>query len=300
MPPVSPMSPMSPTIYCVPLLHAALEGPVSDGLPIPASAVRLWPGLPNMPAGFWAASSLPFTPAAAQDCIKQLEALSEAALSGVPMQTLAQMDSAPDAQKKRQELHDIAVFAQSGEAALPKAVEPERALRAAQKSLLWAWLLEEKVLEVKKIMSAYTSNASHVMDSLCVEEDDDDKALSLLAALDRNLDSTTVMLPPWPMVLENVALFLPEGALLLVDNSGDMANDLRDRLNFAPAPDSVRALWQPSASGLANDADTLLETARAPLWQALNKEAHCDEQPWRAKEFVFVLTRPRAGKGDPA
>lgn len=278
------MSLMPPPIYCVPLLHAELEAP-ADCLPIPAGAARLWPGLPDMPAGFWAAPELPFAPAAAQDCVKQLEALSDAALSGVPMQTLAQMDSAPDAQQKRQELHDIAAFAQSGGSPLPPAVEPERALRAAQKSLLWAWLLEEKVLEVKKIMSAYTSNAAHIMDSLGVEEDDDDKSLSLLAALDRNLDSTTVMLPPWPLVLENAALFLPEGALLLVDSSGAMADDLRDRLNFAPAADEVRALWQ----GTEN---LTLETARAPLWKALNKDEHCDEQPWRAKEFTFVLARP--------
>lgn len=95
------------------------------------------------------------------------------------------------------------------------------------------------------------------------------------------------------MVLENAALFLPDGAVLLVDtaagDSGGMADDLRDRLNFSPAPEAICALWTPDS------APVTVESARAPLWQALNKDQNCDDQPWRAKEFTFVLTRASEG-----
>lgn len=272
--------PLSPTVFCLPLLHASLElAPVV----LPPAAVRLWPGLPDMPVGYWAPTGYPLGLAAVQDCARQLEALSEAALSGVPMQTLAQMDSAPTAQQKRQELADIDTFARGGLAPVSSEPDSPAVLLAAQKTLLWAWLLEEKVLEVKNIMNTYMHNAPQLVESLGVEVDDDNKALALLAELDRNLDTTSMMLPPWPMVLENASLFLPDTACIAV--SGPMADDLRDRLTFGPATAATRALW-------ALDADNPLplDEARAPLWQALGKSRDCcNEHPWRAREFTFVL-----------
>lgn len=280
----SPSSSLSQPVFCLPLLHAALE---MAAVVLPPAAVRLWPGLPGMPEGYWVAASYPFTPAAAQDCARQLESLSEAALSGVPMQTLAQMDATSAARRTRQELHDIDAFARNGDAPLASDPEAPRVLQAAQKALLWAWLLEEKVLEVKKIMSTYMLDAPHLMDALGVEEDEDDKSLSLLASLDRNLDSTSLMLPPWSMVLENASLFLPNNACLAV--SGLMAADLRDRLTFSPATVATRALW-----ALDADSPVPLDEARAPLWQALGKSSDSgDGQPWRTREFTFVLA-PKA------
>lgn len=269
-----------PPYFCLPLLHTALE---SADVVLPHAALRLWPGLPDMPAGYWAAADYPFSPAAAQDCARQLESLSEAALSGVPMQTLAQMDSAPAAQRTRKELADIDAFARGGAALAPSGPQSPTALQAAQKILLWAWLLEEKVLEVKKIMNTYMSSAPQLVESLGVEVDDDDKALSLLAALDRNLDTTAMMLPPWPLVLENASLFLPDNACIVV--SGPMAGDLRDRLTFSPAAAASRALW-----ALDADSPLPLDEACAPLWQALGKSCDCcAEHPWRAREFTFML-----------
>lgn len=275
-------------IYCLPVLHHALAEPILQ--PLPVTAVRVWPGLPNMPdTGYWVAPDYPFDAAAAQDCLQQLEALSEAALSGVPMQTLASMDSAPDTKKRRQELDDIATFARSG--AVPASAGPEalKVLQAAQKSLLWAWLLEEKVLEVKNIMGSYAHNAPHLMDALGVEDEDDDKTLSLLASLNSTLDSTSVMLPPWPMVLENASLFLPEDACIAVDAA--MANELQDRLTFAPAPEHMRTCWGLETAAHADDA---LLAVRAPLWEALGKNEDAVTHPWRSKHFIFVLPMTKA------
>lgn len=279
--------PLSSPVFCLPLLHASLE---AAAVLLPPTAVRLWPGLPNMPAGYWAAADYPFSPAAAQDCARQLESLSEAALSGVPMQTLAQMDSAPAAQRTRQELADIDTFARGGLVGAPSGPESPTVLQAAQKMLLWAWLLEEKVLEVKKIMSTYMHSAPQLVEALGVEVDDDDKALSLLAELDRNLDTTSMMLPPWTMVLENVSLFLPDNACIAV--SGPMADELRDRLTFSPAAPTTRALW-----ALEADSPLPLDEARGPLWQALGKSSDClSDHPWRAREFTFVLVPVLAQK----
>ncbi|MEG2173827.1 MAG: hypothetical protein RRY29_11320 [Desulfovibrionaceae bacterium] len=276
----------SSLLYVLPFLHTAL----ADGSMPATGALRLWPGLPDMPStGYWSAPEYPFAPPRAQECMQQLEALSEAALSGVPMQTLASMDSAPEAQKRRKELDDIAAFANSGASPSPKGPEAVRVMQAAQKALLWAWLLEEKVLEVKKIMGTYVQDAPHVMDALGVEADDDDTVLSLLASLDRSLDNTTVMLPPWLMVLENAALFLPDQAFIGVE--GGMADELYDRLTFMPASVSTRTLCGVGANGDNNAEDTLFE-ARAPLWQALGKGEENSEHPWRNKIFTFVLVKP--------
>lgn len=299
----------SPCIFLLPLLHA----PLDNAAPFcpPATALRLWPGLPDMPSqGYWTAADYPFSASAAEDCVRQMESLSEAALSGVPMQTLASMEMAPEVQKARKEWQDVAKFGCSG---LPPstAVDSKKVLQAAQKALLWAWLLEEKVLEIKGIMGNYTNNAAHLMDALGVEADDADTGLDFVASLDRVLDNSTPMLPPWAMVLENAALFLPDAAIIAVNSEG-MAADLRDRLAFSPATAEQNALWQapdcvtgpsgpsgpsgmtgaagPSACTSAQcSAPCMWESATSPLWQALGKSAQCAEQPWRLKTLTFML-----------
>lgn len=284
----------SPPVFCLPLLHPALERAALSCPPV--RAVHLWPGLPQMPAGYWAATNYPFDGATAQSCVQQMESLSEAALSGVPMQTLASMERAPEIQKKRKELQDIDTFTSNG---LPptSAIDSTEVVRAAQKALLWAWLLEEKVLEVNTIMGSYTDNASHLLDALGGDEDDHDTGLSMLASLDRDLDNSAPVLPPWAMVLENAAIFLPDTAIIAV-NSEDMAADLRDRLTFAPASAQTRALWEAgtpvgtAAPACAKNCE--LEEASVPLWQALGKSAQCDDQPWRMKTYTFVLCGVRA------
>lgn len=297
-----------PRVYCLPLLHSSLERP-EVSCP-PATALRVWPGLPHMPAeGYWASASYPFAGDAAKSCVQQMEQLSEAALSGVPMQTLASMGNAPDVQKKRKELQDIDKFTRSG--VNPTHIQDSaKVLEAAQKALLWAWLLEEKLLELKGIMGTYSDNAAHLMDALGVEADDHDTGLALLASLDRELDTSSPMLPPWPMVLENAAIFLPDNAVIAV-TSDTMAADLRDRLTFAPASGACSALWQTAdcCSQACAPKNCVLEEARAPLWQALGKQgqrsgqgdiqgdvqgddqfnSQFNEQPWRAKKFTFVL-----------
>lgn len=290
-----------PRVYCLPLLHPSLErGALSCP---PGTALRVWPGLPHMPTeGYWASASYPFAGDAAKSCVQQMEQLSEAALSGVPMQTLASMGNAPDVQKKRKELQDIDKFTRSG-VNPPHIQDSAKVLEAAQKALLWAWLLEEKLLELKGIMGTYSDNAAHLMDALGVEADDHDTGLALLASLDRELDTSSPMLPPWPMVLENAAIFLPDNAVIAVTSEA-MAADLRDRLTFSPASEACSALWQTADCGGSQGCVTkncVLEQAHAPLWQALGKQGlrsgqdtvqgddHCAEQPWRAKKFTFVL-----------
>lgn len=268
-------------IYCLPLLHVELAPPLAAGEEAvvfsapdaPCTLFRMWPGLAKKPEAYWSAPNFPFGATSAGHCVQQMEALGEAALSGVPMQTLASMDNAPDVQKKRKELRDIANFAQQGSTdSLAAEADQHKALQAAQKALLWAWLLEEKVLEMRTLMASYSSNSGSIAAALGVEQDDDDTALAGLAALDSSLDASLGILPPWSLVLENAALFLPDHSHILAD-AGPMADNLRDRLTFTPA----------IYDGI--------DEARVPLWKALAKSGPRPEQPWLAKEFCFLIKR---------
>lgn len=124
----------NPPVFCLPLMHPALERATLSCPPV--NALRLWPGLPHMPEGYWAAESYPFDSVAAHTCVQQMESLSQVALSGVPMQTLASLERAPAVQKQRKELQDIASFSSSG---LPptSAIDSTEVAQAAQKALLW-------------------------------------------------------------------------------------------------------------------------------------------------------------------
>ena len=264
-------------VLAVPLLHPDSAAARLD------SVTHLWPGLPRVPeTGFWQPADYPFSPQQAAACLADLQAMSEAALSGVPLQALAAREHRPQAAKHLEEQAALARFAEDGQA--PKDTfdtAPDTAAhvalhrKAAQKVLLWAWLLEERYREVRELSRSWEEGAGHLVDALAVE---DDAALAGLSALDMHLGDAEGLLPSWKLVLENAALFLPSGATLVV-NSAAMARDLPEELLFSPLDQQDMAL--PA---------TPWEQCRAPLWRVLGLAAVPGQRPWLHQE-VRLLRR---------
>lgn len=254
-------------LLCMPFLH-----PDSQPCSLPPEAKHIWPGLPHCPTeGFWLPGSYPFSPEQAKACLEDMCAMSEAALSGVPLQALAAAQARPEALREQEEEDALARFARSGDA--PPASGESDMLRlrtAAQKALLWAWLLEERSRELRELRRSYSVEAARLSDVMGVEHDDD--AQASLAALDTQLADDAVPHVPWKMVLANAALFLPLGTSLLITNAA-MRNDIGELIEFSPIPPTEAA-----ALGLSPDARC--QSARAPLWRVLGHTASKPACPW--------------------
>ena len=257
------------------LTHSSLNR--SDVSPEDAPQ-SLWPGLPDMPKTGWWSPEYPFTPEEAGICLADMCAMGEAALSGVPLQALAARDASPAAARSAEELEDLSRFARTGTLEEVSELSPstlELTRRAAQKALLWAWLLEERALEVRALAQTYATGAARLADTLGVEHEEGEmpQLAALNAHTEAHLEEDPGLLPPWRTVLENATLFLPARARILVDNA-DMAADLDDVLDFAPASDGGRE-------------------AEAPLWKALGRTTPRPGCPWQNTALRFVLREDR-------
>lgn len=264
----------------LPGMHRELAYPsLNKGGVSPEDApLSLWPGLPGMPETGWWSPEYPFTPQEARACLADMCAMGEAALSGVPLQALAARDASPAAARSAEELEDLSRFARTGALDGPSDLSSsalELARKAAQKALLWAWLLEERALELRALARTYATGAARLADALGAEHEEEDmpELAALNAHTDAHLAEDPGLLPPWRIVLENAALFLPARARILVDNA-DMAADLGEVLDFAPAPDGGRE-------------------AEGPLWKALGRTTPRPGCPWQNTLLRFVLREER-------
>ena len=312
-PPEAHESPMKDTaqnrqdgmVLSLPLLHSESPDPLWR-----SKAPHLWPGLPHMPeTGYVELPGAPFSPAQAAACLADLEAMSEAALTGVPLQALAARENRPQARRDADERTALRHFAATGEeSAPPSGLRQEfaqLAFTAAQKILLWAWLLEERQREMRALSSSFDAGAGNLMDALGVEEDAD---LTALHAASMRLGDDAGILPPWKLVLENAALFLPETCTICV-NDARMAEAVADQCADAgitpvpPAPlDASRiAEWGlPAQPGMTWCRITL------PLWRIVGLSTALEQRPWLNREVQLLLPLPKAqaaqtaGAADPS
>lgn len=238
------------------------------------SPVSLWPGLPGMPETGWWSPKYPFAPDEARACLADIHAMGEAALSGVPLQALAARDASPAAARAAAESEALTRFARTGVVDEPGDISeaPDSARRAAQKALLWAWLLEERALELRALTQSYAVRAARLADALGGEREERD-AMPDSATLDAPAEAHPAedpdLLPPWRVVLENAVLFMPGGTHIAVD-SPEMSADLCDALHIV------------SAAGT----ETIVE---APVWRALGRSAPRPGCPWQKTSLRFVL-----------
>ena len=267
------MNPVAPLLF-LPTLHPDVP-PHAFPAALTRVALHLWPGQPGMPDhGYWLPSRYPFAPAQAAACLADMQAMSEAALSGVPLQALIPRDARPESLREREEARDLAQFAHAGAApGLPPEAPDEQPLRAAaQKTLLWAWLLEERSRELRELTRGYGAQSARLAESLGAEYEDE--ALPGLSALHAALPEEQGIQPPWRLVLENAAIFLPPNCTLLC-NSPAMRADVQDALSLSPLPAA-----EAHALGLDDNAAAPLRHVQAPLWRILGRAQARPQSPW--------------------
>lgn len=251
----------------LPLLHRELCPAGEAG-----EFLSIWPGLSGMPAeGYWV-PEYPFSEREAIACMHDMRAMGEAALSGVPVQMLAATQATAVAAREAEERSALEEFARHGEAG---AANPDIERRAAQKALLWAWLLEEEALEMQRLMQSYTEGEARLAAGLDADFSGE-PALAGIAGEARlqPLSDISDMLPPWRTVLENAAVFLPENALILVENQ-----DMRETLLECECPSAAQGRYE----------------LHMPLWQVLGRKAPCC--PRQEKLLHLLVLETAQGQG---
>jgi hypothetical protein len=264
-------------------MHPALV----HGAVVPAACRYFWPGLPEgmaEEAGLGAAErfvpqAYPFAEKAAAVCLRDMQAMESAALSGVPLRALSAQEGNARAAKNLAELEDLQAFSQQGECANTTAREEAKARERAQKVLIWAWLLEERVLELQNMTAAYSRDAGTLIDALDVDDAED--MATLLRMQHSSLQVDEGLLPPWALLLGQMAFFLPHEAVLVL--SPRVAADMEENISFHAAD-----------AALCHTLGCPARAATLPLWQALGKKAPVPHCPCWNEPCTFVICEQTA------
>ncbi len=268
----------------LPLLHPETEVADFLSMSVASQVCHIWPGLPHMPEHFWQADSYPFSPKEAQMCLADLHAMGDAALSGVPLQALARMQSPHNAARALEETAARTLFQSTGQyvedvssvnSMMPN-IAAVHTLRAAQKFLLWAWLLEERFREVRDLSEQYAQNAQHLVTALGVEGND---VLVGIERAESTLGHTLAPLPPWRLVLENVAVFLPTLCSIVV-NYEEMASEVRENCDIQALTTAHQEVL-----GVQQGAECVTTIATI-LQSSKQQQANC---PWLLKKVHCIL-----------
>lgn len=268
----------------------ALRGPL-PGEDIPACLAglpRLWPGLPPVdcvsrteaedcapPQGPWfRPDNFPLTPQEALACVRDLQAMTEAALSGVPVRAWqSRQGAAMRAQTESAARRAFAAARGDEEAALAQAAQAEEQERLcrAQRLLLLCWLQEERLAEMAALSCRYAAGRAR-LDAAFSAGEGTPEWREMAAALPEALRPVTVgrqetasieaLLPPWERVLEAACHFLPGETVIVLEGAARTA--LLEREEAAPCGEDVRA-------GLGADDGLRLTGLHAPLWRLLRR-----------------------------
>lgn len=215
----------------------------------PAEAVRLWPGLPDVPReGRFCPENWPFSPGQAAACLGDMRSMGEAALSGLCIGGFA-ADNARLARHAAEAALCEALTGSGGNTGAAGSAASARedliVRQQAQKALLWVWLQEERLEELAALAAGL--------------EQSEKKLAAVLGGQGQGaaLRADTGLVPPWRFVTASAVRFLPPEAVIVAEDV--MAGELAEILDFVPlSPHS------------AEDAPDFLE-ARAPAWAALGR-----------------------------
>lgn len=275
-------------LVVLPSLHAPRSGAAS---PQWTGALRLWPGLPDVPqGGRLCPGNYPFSPREAAACMEDLRLMGEAALSGLPVgATVAGNAVAARAASEAALLEGLG--ASRGDAAAARAAEAARrdmlARQQAQKTLLWAWQQEERLGELAGLAERFTATADGLTAALGVEPDENmggGGAAALtddLARLSAPIVPDAGLAPSWRTVAANALFFLPPEAAVALE--GEMREDALDLLDFTPAPRWGQAL---------SDAEGVVAVeARAPGRLLLGRTRPTGQAPLDAERLWVAWRR---------
>ena len=293
----------------------AVRGPLDATSPAALAAVpRLWPGLPlsmrapsrlalgrnrwletPAPQGPWfTPPHLPYTPEEAAACLEDMRRLGQAALSGVPLETLGQLAGREDALRRQSEAAARQAFAACGggedgaahAARAAEQAEQEELTRAAQRMLLWSWLQEERLAEMAAL-DRHMRAGQDALAAMLGEAAEDAEVPAMAARLPGHGPGAEAaapdaadmsLLPPWERVLDAAAVFLPEGAVLLAE--GAMRQALLEREDLRPLTAAEQALFPAEGPALCG--------VRAPLWQLLRRPRALRCRVHWQREFLLV------------
>ncbi len=284
--------PLTQPLLYLPLLHRNLGvtltcSKTQDNIAQKKALQTFWPGLPEQAEHTWLPAHYPFSPKEAEACLKDIQNMGQAALSGVPLQAFMTPQKTREQWRVAQEQEALQDFVDANTAEQTAAQTPEQEQatrlhheRAAQKFLLWAWLMEEHTLEVQSLTQKYAANAAQITDALGVEKDDNLSGLEMI----QSLLSSTVTLPPWKLVMENMALFLPEACTAVIthpemiaylwEHHKPLALDAQDQEELCPAAPCQLFVCSLSLKELLYGDKA---QAHTKLWAApwLDKILHC-------------------------
>lgn len=299
---------VEPPLILVPCLHRQLAEPALQTLEGAASALALWPGLPDPPAGErWLTPDYAYSPAEARACLQDWKALvADRSGSGRALPDDASLRAVLG---RPNEARDLERFARTGNHAAQTVTADAAAragrLREAQRRLIMVWMQEEEVLSIRGALDVYSQHLARLASALGEGE-----AEELLLAAGQGLgaeagetgdtaeagpltvlegclpDDTAALLPSWTFVLDAMAPFLPSGAVLCTADAR-MAAALeewglapeRQEARLAAGPDSAAGSGsEPPAGGFC------VSVYRAPLWRFLGRRGPSEAAPWLCQE----------------
>lgn len=298
MPPIPPR-----LVVYVPLMHPEL---LPLGLPDGLSV--LWPGLSpashpfprNSRVAVWR-PAMPYSPAEAEACLTDFEALGRDMLGGTPVRAasaarpVAARAFAPAeaealarfaGQKGRGAASPVGPGAEGGLSDPPDPADREEVKRRAHRLLLLAWLQEERVRDMGGLWRRYHAGSAALARELCPEEiggtvpgarelvPEESMDPGGAEPIPHEVPDLRGMLPPWRFVLEHMAFFLPEDAALFTADSR-----LLHEAALAPCPAgeaSAAAFLRACGEGVRRR----LHVARASLWRLLGLPGPQAGKPW--------------------
>lgn len=292
---------MSRIFVRLPVVRGPLDGEWVP--PCLAKLPRLWPGLPQpdtgredkasgcapAPVGPWyTPENLPLSPLQAQACLHDLQAMTDAALSGTPLR--AWLGGQAASLRGQAESVARAAFAagrgdEMAALAAEAAAEERERLCRAQRLLLLCWLQEERLAEMAALHRRYTGNRARLAAALDDGRELDagpesDSLRPSASALPEETDALAALLPPWQRVLEAAINFLPEQAVIVAE--AGLRTALLERDDLTPAS----AELQEAVTG--EDGPALLRLT-APLWKVLLRP-RCPDCCPRWERPVTLLT----------
>lgn len=220
----------------------------------------------------WRPGSYPFDPARALAIYQDFKNMDtrDLEISRMSKKLLANAENAG----LLEEMEALASF--SGQA--PQGNRPSGAgikerimLEQAQKTLIWIWLQEERVLEINNLLGKTEKISSLLAGNFLENDAARVSPLEIGAAAagkDESRDSAVFdfsLLPSWRTVLANAAIFIPCETAIWAQ--GEMAVDLADTIEFKDEAKREKGR------------NIFFSIARAPLWQALGRRA-----PWPENE----------------
>ncbi|GEM_PF-1185200 len=299
-----------PVLY-IPLLHRELapaclpEGVefLSAGLP---AAPTVAGGAPrdaaNPPAvSAWRSPLLPLSEAEARTCLAELLDFGMNVGSGPHGDLAAMVAALESAQDEapfslgRSELAALESFAADGAVggAAPGSPTDDPALTdrnrriAAQKTLILAWHLEERVRELDALKEKFSRSRESLADILGVETDEELRELPALEPYSAMLPGSgaDIIGPSWRVIVENMGPFLPDGAVLFTCDA-EISATLRDGgAAFAPVTAEQAARLCPA---WGDKVAKLVVHARLPLWQVAGRPGPDAARPWLDRVFDVV------------